>query len=132
MNKVSVEFTRISDGIKQTRFVMTDDIADKYDVMTEFENTLDFGYIISKIEVVEGDIRVMRLDVNIAKDYRKYSSEELRSYAYSGNLEVNGYDLSDFLEHLFQGMVSQGDLDKAVEEAEMADTAYCAECGEMM
>lgn len=55
--------------------------------------------------------------INIAKDYRKYSSEELRSYAYSGNLEVNGYDLSDFLEHLFQGMVSQDELDKAVEEA---------------
>ena len=56
--------------------------------------------------------------INVAKDYKKYSSEELRSYAYSGNLEVNGYDLSDFLEYIFQDMYSQDDLDKAVEEAE--------------
>lgn len=70
--------------------------------------------------------------INIAKDYRKYSSEELRSLAYSGLLECNGYDLDSFLEYLFQGMVSQDELDKAVEEAEMADTTYCAECGEMM
>ncbi len=70
--------------------------------------------------------------INIAKDYRKYSSEELRDLAYRGLLEANGYDLSDFLEYLFQDMVSQDELDKAVEEAEIADTAYCAECGEMM
>lgn len=56
--------------------------------------------------------------VNIAKSYHNYSSEELRSYAYSGNLEVNGYDLSDFLEYIFQDMHTQADLDKAVEEAE--------------
>lgn len=55
--------------------------------------------------------------VNIAKDYRKYSSEELRSLAYSDLLECNGYDLDSFLEYLFQGMVSQDELDKAVEEA---------------
>lgn len=70
--------------------------------------------------------------VNIAKNYRNYSSDELKNLAYSGALECNGYDLSDFLEHIFQGMVSQDELDKAVEEAEMADTTYCAECGEMM
>lgn len=56
--------------------------------------------------------------VNIAKDYRKYSSEELRSLAYSGLLECNGHDLDSFLEYLFQGMVSQEELDKAVEDAE--------------
>lgn len=70
--------------------------------------------------------------INIAKNYHNYSPEELRSYAYSGNLEINGYDLSDFLEYIFQGMVSQDDLDKAVEEAEQVDGTYCAECGEMM
>lgn len=70
--------------------------------------------------------------INIAKDYRKYSSEELRSFAYSGLLECNGYDLDSFLEYLFQGMVSQDELDKAVEDAETSDTTYCAECGEMM
>ena len=70
--------------------------------------------------------------INIAKNYRSFSSEELRDKAYMGSLEVNGYDLTDFLEYLFQGMVSQDELDKAVEDAETADTAYCAECGEMM
>lgn len=70
--------------------------------------------------------------INIAKNYRGFSSEELRSLAYSGLLECNGYDLDSFLEYIFQDMVSQDDLDKAVEEAEMADTEYCAECGEMM
>lgn len=67
--------------------------------------------------------------VNIAKNYRSFSSEELRDKAYMGSLEVNGYDLSDFLEYIFQDMVSQDELDKAVEDAE---TTYCAECGEMM
>lgn len=70
--------------------------------------------------------------VNIAKDYRKYSSEELRSLAYSGLLTCNGYDLDSFLEYIFQDMVSQDELDKAVEEAETAGVGYCAECGEMM
>lgn len=70
--------------------------------------------------------------INIARNYRSFSSEELRDKAYMGSLEVNGYDLTDFLEYLFQGMVSQDELDKSVEDAETADTTYCAECGEMM
>lgn len=70
--------------------------------------------------------------INIAKDYRKHSPEELRSLAYSGLLECNGYDLDSFLEYIFQGMVSQDELDKAVEDAEQVDGIYCAECGEMM
>ena len=70
--------------------------------------------------------------INIAKNYRSFSSEELRDKAYTGSLEVNGYDLSDFLEYIFQDMVSQDELDKAVEDAEQVDAAYCAECGEMM
>lgn len=70
--------------------------------------------------------------INIAKDYRKYSSEELRDKAYMGTLECNGYDLSDFLEYIFQDMVSQDELDKAVEEAETPSRDYCADCGEMM
>jgi DNA-binding transcriptional MerR regulator len=56
--------------------------------------------------------------INIAKNYRKYSSEELRDLAYRGLLEANGLDLSDFLEHIFQGMVSQDELDKEIEKAE--------------
>lgn len=70
--------------------------------------------------------------INIARNYRSFSSEELRDKAYMGSLEVNGYDLTDFLEYIFQDMVSQDELDKAVEDAETADTTYCAECGEMM
>lgn len=70
--------------------------------------------------------------INVAKDYRKYSGEELRDKAYMGTLECNGYDLSDFLEYIFQDMVSQDELDKAVEDAEQVDGIYCAECGEMM
>lgn len=41
--------------------------------------------------------------INIAKNYRQYTSEELRDYAYAGLLECNGYDLSDFIERIFQG-----------------------------
>jgi hypothetical protein len=70
--------------------------------------------------------------IDIKKSYRHISPEELRSYAYSGHIYCRSLDLNDFLEYLFQGMVSQDELDKAVEEAEIADTAYCAECGEMM
>lgn len=66
--------------------------------------------------------------INIAKDYRKYSSEELRDKAYMGTLECNGYDLSDFLEYLFQDMLSQQDLDKAVEEAGGNRSDWCSEC----
>ena len=70
--------------------------------------------------------------VNIATDYRKYSSEELRSLAYSGLLECNGYDLDSFLEYLFQGMYGEEDLKEAFEdgkkEALEANTNYCAEC----
>ena len=66
--------------------------------------------------------------INIAKDYRKYSSEELRDMAYREILEANGLDLSDFLEYLFQGMVSQDELDKAIEDAESNRSDWCSEC----
>ncbi len=65
--------------------------------------------------------------VNIAKDYRKYSSEELRSLAYSGLLECNGYDLDSFLEYIFQDMISQDELDKALEEAEKNCECDCVD-----
>lgn len=70
--------------------------------------------------------------INIAKDYRKYSSEELRSLAYSGLLECNGYDLDSFLEYLFQGMYSEWDVEEAFEEGkkEALDNqiSICSEC----
>lgn len=76
--------------------------------------------------------------INIAKDYRKYSSEELRPLAYSGLLECNGYDLDSFLEYLFQGMYSEADLKEAFEEGkkEAQDSEMllvsniCSECEE--
>lgn len=72
--------------------------------------------------------------VNIAKDYRKYSSEELRSLAYSGLLECNGYDLDSFLEYLFQGMYSERDVEEAFEEgkkeAQDSEISICSECEE--
>lgn len=72
--------------------------------------------------------------VNIAKDYRKYSSEELRSFAYSGLLECNGYDLDSFLEYLFQGVHSEQDLKEAFEEGKKEaldnEISICSECEE--
>ena len=72
--------------------------------------------------------------INIAKDYRKYSSEELRSLAYSGLLECNGYYLDSFLEYLFQGMHSEQDLKEAFEEgkkeAQDSEISICSECEE--
>ncbi len=72
--------------------------------------------------------------INIATDYRKYSSEELRSLAYSGLLECNGYDLDSFLEYLFQGMYSEQDLKEAFEngkkEALDNEISICSECEE--
>lgn len=71
--------------------------------------------------------------IDIKKGYRHISPEELRSAAYSGIVYCGSMDLSDFLEYIFQDMVSQDELDKAVEEAEQEfDGIYCAECGEMM
>lgn len=55
--------------------------------------------------------------LNIAKNYRQYSPEDLRDMAYRGILEVNGLDLSDFLEYLFQDFYTQQDIDKLVKEA---------------
>lgn len=70
--------------------------------------------------------------INIAKDYRKYSSEELRSLAYQGLLECNGYDLDSFLEYIFQDMHSQQALEEAFEEGKKeameSSTSYCSEC----
>lgn len=66
--------------------------------------------------------------INIAKNYRQYSPEDLRDMAYRGILEANGLDLSDFLEYIFQDMVSQDELDKAVEDAESNRSDWCSEC----
>jgi len=59
--------------------------------------------------------------INIAKDYRKYSSEELRSLAYSGLLTCNGYDLDSFLEYIFQDMYGKPEIEKMIKEAVAED-----------
>ncbi len=72
--------------------------------------------------------------INIAKNYRQYSPEELRSLSYSGNLECNGYDLDSFLEYLFQGMYGEQDLKEAFEEGKKealdSEISICLECEE--
>lgn len=72
--------------------------------------------------------------IDIAKNYRSLSSEELRDKAYMGTLECNGFDLTDFLEYIFQDMHSEQDLKEAFEEgkreAQESDINFCAECGE--
>lgn len=72
--------------------------------------------------------------INIARNYRSFSSEELRSLAYSGLLECNGYDLDSFLEYLFQDMHSEQDLKEAFEEgkkeAQDSEISICSECEE--
>jgi hypothetical protein len=72
--------------------------------------------------------------INIARNYRSFSSEELRDKAYMGNLEVNGYDLTDFLEYIFQDMHSEQDLKEAFEEgkkeAQDSEISICSECEE--
>ena len=67
---------------------------------------------------------------NIAKNYRQHSPEELRDMAYRGILEVNGLDISDFLEYIFQDMYSQNDVDKAIEEAEKNCECDCYSDGD--
>lgn len=72
--------------------------------------------------------------INIAKNYRSFSSEELRDKAYMGSLKVNGYDLTDFLEYIFQDMYSEQDLKEAFEngkkEALDNEISICSECEE--
>lgn len=65
--------------------------------------------------------------VNIAKNIRQYSSEELRDLGYRGLLECNGFDLSDFVERIFSDYKIETDQDE-IEEArqEGYDDGYSA------
>ena len=56
--------------------------------------------------------------IDITNGFRQYSSDELRNYSQQGLLYCNGYDLSELVEKLLEGMYTQAELDKAVEEAE--------------
>ena len=55
--------------------------------------------------------------VDILKGFRQYSPEDLRSYAYRGLITCGCYDMSDFLEHIFQGMISEAEAERIAEKA---------------
>ena len=61
------------------------------------------------------------MEINILKGFRQYSPEDLRSYAYRGLITCGSYDMSDFLEHIFQGMISEEEAERiALVEGERA------------
>ena len=55
--------------------------------------------------------------IDILKGFRQYSPEELRSYAYRGLITCGSYDMSDFLEHIFQRMISEDEAERIAEKA---------------
>ena len=57
------------------------------------------------------------MQIDITKNYRQYDAAELRSYAYRNLLVCGSYDMSDFLEYIFQGMISEDEAGRIVEEA---------------
>ena len=57
------------------------------------------------------------MEINILKGFRQYSPEELRCYAYRGLITCGSYDMSDFLEHIFQGMISEAEAERIAEKA---------------
>ena len=56
--------------------------------------------------------------VDISLGFSHYSSEELQNYANLGVLRAGNVDLREFVEKILEGMHTQDELDKAVEEAE--------------
>lgn len=58
------------------------------------------------------------MTVDIALGFDVYSSEELQNYASNGLLYAGNVDLTRFVEKLLEGMYTQDELDKAIEEAE--------------
>lgn len=57
------------------------------------------------------------MQVDISKGFRQYSPESLRDYTYRRLITCGSYDMSDFLEHIFQGMVSEDEAERIAEEA---------------
>jgi len=55
--------------------------------------------------------------IDILKGFRQYSPEDLRSYAYRGLITCGSYDMSDFLEHIFHGMISEAEAERIAEKA---------------
>lgn len=71
-------------------------------------------------------IDISQINLNI------YSKDELLIFSNSGILFCGDMDLTEFVSKIMEGTYSQEELDRAVEDAELADTTYCAECGEDM
>ena len=57
------------------------------------------------------------MEINILKGFRQYSPEALRDYAYRGLITCGSYDMGDFLEHIFQGMISEAEAERIAEKA---------------
>lgn len=57
------------------------------------------------------------MQIDILKGFRQYSPEDLRSYAYRGLITCGSYDMGDFLEHIFQGMISEAEAERIAERA---------------
>lgn len=55
--------------------------------------------------------------IDIGKGFRQYSPEDLRDYAYRGLLQSKGIDINDFLEYIFQGMISEGEAERLIKYA---------------
>lgn len=69
-------------------------------------------------------IDISQINLNI------YSKDELLSFSNSGILFCGNIDLTELVEKIMKGTYSQEELDRSVDEAELADTTYCVECGE--
>ncbi len=67
MKTVSVGFThmtRLSNGKPATTSstVICEDDVDKYEIMTLFEGAIDFGWVVSSVQVVKQGERMIRID----------------------------------------------------------------------
>lgn len=71
-------------------------------------------------------IDISQINLNI------YSKDELLSLSNSGILFCGDMDLTEFVQKIMEGMYSQGELDRAVDEAvrESMDNeiSFCSEC----
>jgi len=71
-------------------------------------------------------IDISQINLNV------YSKDELLSFSNSGILFCGNIDLTELVSKIMEGTYSQEELDRAVDEAELADSSYCVECGEDM
>lgn len=68
MKVVSVEFVHMTaighDGkpARTTSTVVCEDDLDKYDIMSEFDGTYEFGWVVSGIRVVKENQKIVRCD----------------------------------------------------------------------